>query len=127
MGKRFRNKQDCKPLNKLGLQLPEELDKYLSKKQRILLKCILANYTIQDIAVYTKFSRSIIMNELVDLGRVLATYQLVECQIFPENISSTDYLKGWIDCKKFIRRLIHDKLKWRKTIKDGNSGAERKD
>ena len=118
MNKR-RNKKAFKAIQLLNLTLPEVLIEYLTTDQETLLKCVLANYTIEDMVRFTKYGRSVIIEELMLLGRTLSTYELLECKIFPENVPNTAYLKGWNDCKKFIRRSIYDKTEWQ-TIKDRN-------
>ena len=103
------SKQKSIPLDKLDINLPENIEEYLSKENLILLKCIMANYTIQDMAKHTGFSRNTIIYNLLDLGRYLFAYEILENKLFPlHNFNSANYLHGWKDCKNTIRRLIND-------------------
>lgn len=109
------------PIGELNLVLPEGLSDYLNEPELKLFQCMLANYNMQEMVKETGLNRATIMEHLIDLGRGLASYDLVECKIFPEDIPNDQFLQGWLECKKFIRRLIHDEIKWRKTIKNRNS------
>jgi len=115
----YRKQQSRIPLPQLELTLPENLELYLNDREILILKGMLANYTIRDIAADTCFRRSDIMEYLIDLGRALQCFELCERRIIPDRVDSADYLKGFNACKKIIRREIHDKS-WRQTIKDGN-------
>lgn len=105
-----RNKLPVKPLSSLGLVLPTELKEYLTEQQQVLLKCIMASYTLQDIAVYTQYPRSEIMSELMQVGRQLCVYDLLEHQVLPEDIPTADYLRGWTGCQAEIKRRLHGKF-----------------
>jgi len=105
------SKQKSIPLDTLDIKLPENIENYLSKENTTLLKCIMANYTIQDMAKYTGFSRNRIIYNLLDLGRYLFAYEILENKLFPlHNFNSVNYLHGWKDCKNTIRRLINDSI-----------------
>jgi len=119
-----RNKQAIKAIDILNLTLPDILSEYLTDDQKTLLKCVLANYTIEDMVRFTSFKRACVIEELVGLGRSLAMYELMECKIFPKNVPSAEYLKAWNDCKNLIRGFIHGKV-WRQTIKDRNIPTSR--
>jgi len=101
----------------LQLALPTNLRKFLTKKQVLLLKCISANLTIQEMVKVTKYTRKDIILHLMNLGRNLATYDMVENRCFPDKIPSSDYLKGWNDLKHQIkmnsRSVVNDKKYWR--------------
>lgn len=114
--KKRKNKKPCKPIEELDLILPKELIDYLSEKQVLLLKCVMANYTLQDIAVHSKYSRTDIIDGLIDLGQSLGAYKLIACEICPKSVPNKDYLQGWLDCKKEARRIIYDKRKGWKTL-----------
>jgi hypothetical protein len=119
-----RYKQKMVALEKLDIELPNELSEYLEEEEILLLKCMVANYTIQDLAVVTGYNRNYIMERLIDLGRALEAFRLVEEKIFPEDVPNVDYLKGWNDCKKYIRRTINGKLNWRKTVENRDPRAK---
>jgi|GEM_PF-3052385 len=101
----------------LQLDLPTNLKKFLTKKQILLLKCISSNLTIQEMVKVTKYTRKDIILHLMNLGRNLATYDMVENRCFPDKIPSSDYLKGWNDLKHQIkmnsRSVVNDKKYWR--------------
>jgi len=110
-------------LAKLSITVPSLLVKYLTPQEIKLLKCILAHYTIQEIVREVGLTRAEILEKLLLLGRGLAFYELLEDKIFPEDIPSADYFKGWNACKTVIRRLVNDKSTRWQTIKNRNSRA----
>jgi len=118
--KKYRKREKVKPIREIQFNLPRALKTYLNDKEILLLKGMLANYTIQDMAVITGYNRKNIMERLIDLGRALHAFELAEQKIFPENVPSADYLVGFNDCKRLIRRLINERLNWRKTVKNRN-------
>lgn len=122
--KQTRYKQKAESIKRLNIELPEDLANYLTNKEAKLLKCMLANYTIQDIAVATGHSRPDVMGKLIDLGRALEAFHLVEECIFPKEVPSADYLRGWNDLKKRIRRMIYGKASWRKTVEKRDPRAK---
>jgi len=101
----------------LKLDLPINLKKFLTKKQLLLLKCISANATIQEMVKVTEYTRKDIIFHLMNLGRNLATYDMIENKCFPDNVHSADYLQGWNDLKHQIkmnsRSVVNDKKYWR--------------
>jgi len=101
----------------LKLNLPTNLRKFLTKKQILLLKCISANATIQEMVKVTEYTRKDIIFHLMNLGRNLATYDMIENKCFPDNVHSADYLQGWNDLKHQIkmnsRSVVNDKKYWR--------------
>ncbi len=103
-------------IKKMKLDLPVNLRKYLTRKQLLLLKCISSKLTIQTMVKITEYSRHNIIVELMQLGRTLATYDMLENNCFPKRISSEDYLDGWNDLKESIRKnsrsVVNEKKYW---------------
>jgi len=109
-------------------QLPEDLIKFLNPQQLNLLSGYLSNCTFQELSNRLGLNvrqRAATIDALIDLGRVLVLYRILECEIIPTGASKTSamnpqYLQGFIDCKKTIRRLIHYEARRWKTIKARN-------
>jgi hypothetical protein len=97
-------------LDNLNVPIPENIEKYLNKEQVVLLRCVLANYTLQEISKHTKLARKDILYSLLSLGRQLFAYEICENKLLPyTNFNSKNYLHGWRDCKNTVRRLVNGK------------------
>lgn len=102
------------------INLPEDLVKFLTDKQVDLLKCYLADYNFLEMAKTvgkTFRKRADLIDSLIDLGKALCAYKLLECDISPNIFNEAKpkaYLKGFNDCKKEIWRLIQDDKKYRR-------------
>lgn len=122
---RQKSKNRIKPIrkSKCDVNLPDSLDSFLNKEQSELLKCYIANYTYQELIISRdkikgSCRRSEVMDLLIDLGRALALYRVLECEIVPEHTyKSKLYLKGFTDCKNQIWRSIQDEKRRWKTLK----------
>lgn len=121
---RKKTKQIKKPKVQSRLvKIPDgDLEKFLSPTQKQVLKCYLANYTYQEIAEQIGVGhrkRAMMMDALMDLGRALALYRILECEIVPDGRETKDdsFMRGWMSCKKFIWRLIKDEESRWKTLK----------
>ena len=110
-----------KQITEEDFNLPDNLSTYLNKSNLLLLKCFLANYNIQETCKFTKYTRKEIINRFISLGKALLTFHLLETKIFPKQVSSADYLKGWNDCKKEIRRLSDEQNIRGQTLKSRNT------
>jgi hypothetical protein len=104
------------------VEIPEDLSKFLSPSQCKVLKCYLANYTYQEIAIQIGVGhrkKAKMLDALIDLGRALALYRILECEIVPDTngVKDESFMRGWMACKKFIWRLIKDEESRWKTLK----------
>ena len=96
-----------KKLKKQFVTIPTLLKKLLSKEQRNMLQLYLANYHINDIKKLLKIKRSEIPMNFIYIGKKIALYEMLECNIYP-NTNKLDgtYLDGFADCKKIIKKEI---------------------
>jgi hypothetical protein len=107
-------------VNVYNMPFPPDVAKFLTEKQILLLKCYMANYNFLEMSkaigkTYRK--RDELIDALIDLGKALAVYNLLECDISPNifgSEKSKEYLKGFNDCKNQIWRLIKDDKKYRR-------------
>ena len=98
-------------LASLDVTIPENLNKYLDEKQRGLLKCYMANCNFGEIATGLHISRSSVIINLIELGGVLNMYNLLENGLIPNvNNMGEGYMKGWLDSRTQLWRLINDKI-----------------
>jgi len=111
-------------------KLPEDLVQFLTPLQLKVLKCYLANYTYQEIAIelgigHRKKAKT--LDILLEIGRALGLYHVLECElVLPKEQKSEDFIKGWVSCRKLIWRLIkNEESRWKTLkIRDNNSARE---
>ena len=98
-------------LDSLDVTIPENLEKYLDEEQKGLLKCYMSNCNFGEMATGLHLSRSKVISNLIELGGTLNMYNLLENGLIP-NIAEKDvgYMKGWLDSRKQLWRLINDKI-----------------
>jgi len=95
------------------LSLPDDLMRFLSKSQLMTLQGYIANCSYKELVSHLqikKRKRAQVIESLLDLGRALTLYHLLECKVTPE-VEGTHgqlYYKGFNDCKKLIRKMVLD-------------------
>jgi hypothetical protein len=85
----------------------------LTSKQRVVLALFIESGSINQIAGKTKLSREEVLYQLMNIGRALAYYEIMDCSIFPQPLGNKkDYLKGWNDFRKrLIKEVRNGKIK----------------
>lgn len=96
-----------------------QLNKYLTSKQKVLLSLFTENSGITELAHKTKLSRDEILFQLMVIGRCLAYFEIMECDVVPSiaKRKSKEYLQGWLAFKKTLLKVVkNEKISYNKTI-----------
>lgn len=99
------------------VQLPEDVDQFLSEKERALLKYLFAGMNVKDLRrVYRckdiQLRDTLLINILI-LGYKLAEITILETKIFPDwaKTNKSGYLDGFLDCKHQVKGVIKNGIR----------------
>lgn len=112
---------------RLDKEIPEELKRFLTDEQLAILRCYLLNYNYTEMCAKVgvgRRKRADILDYLVDLGRGLALFRVLEMEItptIPKNVGAKSFMRGWMACKRAIRKEVQNEKPRRKTVKARNS------
>ena len=95
---------------KYSIEIPQQLRKYLTSKQRVILTLFSEGKSINELAGETKLSREEILFQLVYIGRSLAYYEIAECEVLPNltKAKSSEYLLGWNTFKQTLSEVVRN-------------------
>lgn len=93
------------------------LRKILSYRQLNLLNSYYKNYTLREMTQRYGIKKSELFLEFIYLGKALAIFDWLYCQIIPPDNANQDFISGFIYCRDKLKQRIADVIRKEKRQK----------